>query len=95
MTAISRAALAIGLLAAPVTLATAPAKAGWNNVTYVGGCSYNSKQWKERGIVSCTPGFAPLGEPGARWRVGRSQTMCWNTYGAGGKEYTGYWGPCR
>ena len=89
------AALAAGLLAVPTILAAGPAQAGWNNVTYVGACSYNSKQWKERGIVSCTPGFAPLGEPGARWNVGRGQTMCWNTNTPAGKDYAGWWGPCR
>ena len=89
------AALAAGVLAAPTMMAAGPAQAGWDNVTYVGACSYNSRQWKERGIVSCTPGFAPLGEPGARWNVGRGVTYCWNTNGAGGKEYTGWWGPCR
>ena len=95
MKAILRATLAAGLLTVPAMLVAAPAQAGWNNVTYVGACSYNSKQWKERGIVSCTPGFAPLGEPGARWAVGRGQTLCWNTNTPAGKDYAGWWGPCR
>jgi hypothetical protein len=89
MKTITRAALAAAVLAVPVLLAAAPASA-----QYVGACSYNSKQWRERGVVSCTPGWAPIGFPGTRWKVGRT-TQCWNTYGAGGKEYQGYWGPCR
>jgi hypothetical protein len=97
MKAFTLAALAAGLLAVPTMLASgsAQAQAGWNNVAYVGACSYNSRQWKERGIVSCTPGFRPLGEPGARWNVGRGQTMCWNTNTPAGKDHAGWWGPCK
>jgi len=97
MKAIALAALAASILAAPTIFTAGPtqAQAGWNNVTYVGACSYNSRQWRERGIVSCTPGFAPLGEPGARWAVGRGQTLCWNTNTPAGKDYAGWWGPCR
>lgn len=85
-------AIPFGLAAAALatvvltTATTAPAQAGY--------CSYKSKDWMQRGVVSCAPSFAPIGFPGTRWKVGRTQ-MCWNTYGAGGKEYQGYWGPCR
>ena len=83
-------AISFGVLAAAalamVAITAAPAQAGY--------CSYKSKDWVKKGVVSCTPGFAPIGFPGTRWKVGRTQ-QCWNTYGAGGKEYQGYWAPCK
>jgi len=85
MKSISLAALAAAVLVIPVTLTAGPAEAG---------CSYNSKEWREKGIVQCSTGWAPIGFPGTRWKVNRT-TQCWNTYGAGGKEYQGYWAPCR
>ena len=86
MKTISLGILAAAALTIPVLLAAAPAQAG--------SCSYKSKDWVQKGIVSCTPSFAPIGSPGTRWKVGKT-LQCWNTYGAGGKEYQGYWGPCR
>ena len=57
-------------------------------------CDYKSKDWKTKGIVSCPTGWAPIGSPGTRWKVSKSLTQCWSTYGAGGKDYTGYWRKC-
>jgi hypothetical protein len=58
-------------------------------------CSYQSKDWVQKGIVACPTGWAPIGFPGTRWQVSRNLTNCWSTYGAGGKDYTGYWSPCK
>ena len=40
-------------------------------------------------------GWQPIGEPGAKWKVSKTLTNCWSTYGAGGKDYTGYWSKCK
>ena len=58
-------------------------------------CSYKSKDWLQKGIVSCPTGWAPIGSPGTRWKVSSSLTNCWSTYGAAGKDYTGYWSKCK
>ena len=86
MKSISLAALAAAVLVSTATLTAGPAQAA---------CSYQSKEWKEKGIVQCSYGWAPIGFPGTRWKVSRSLTQCWNTYGAGGREYQGYWAPCK
>jgi hypothetical protein len=57
-------------------------------------CSYKSKDWVQKGIVTCPTGWAPIGSPGTRWKVSKSLTQCWSTYGAAGKDYTGYWRKC-
>ncbi len=54
-------------------------------------CDYKSAAWKTKGIVTCPTGWAPIGSPGTRWQVSKSLTNCWSTYGAAGKDYTGYW----
>jgi hypothetical protein len=57
-------------------------------------CSYKSKDWLQKGIVSCPTGWAPIGSPGTKWKVNAKLTNCWSTYGAAGKDYTGYWRKC-
>jgi hypothetical protein len=57
-------------------------------------CSYKSKDWVEKGIVTCPAGWEPIGEPGARWKVNAKLTNCWSTYGAAGKDYGGWWRKC-
>ena len=58
-------------------------------------CSYKSKDWTTKGIVTCPTGWDPIGFPGTRWKVSKSLTNCWSTYGAAGKDYTGYWSKCK
>jgi len=91
------AAVAAAALALPAVTPT-PAQAGWHggSVRYVPAvyCTYKSKDWMTKGIVSCPDPFWPIGFPGTRWKTNYGATMCWNTYGAGGKDYTGYWAPC-
>jgi hypothetical protein len=87
-------------IAIPTALTTTPAQAGVRvtvSPVYVPAiyCSYKSKDWVQKGIVSCPTGWAPIGFPGTRWQVSRSLTNCWSTYGAGGKEYEGYWSKCK
>ena len=67
------------------------------NPTYVPAiyCSYKSKDWVQKGIVTCPTGWEPIGFPGTRWKVSKKLTNCWSTYGAGGKDYTGYWSKCK
>jgi len=82
------------------SLAPTPAQAGTRVVVspvYVPAvyCSYKSKDWVQKGIVSCPTGWQPIGEPGAKWQVSKRLTLVWNTYGAAGKDYTGYWAPRR
>jgi hypothetical protein len=58
-------------------------------------CSYKSKDWVQKGIVTCPAGWDPIGFPGTKWKVSKTLTNCWSTYGAGGKDYTGYWSKCK
>ena len=100
MKAISLGVLAVAALAIPATLTVAPAQAGVKvtvSPTYVPAiyCSYKSKDWLEKGIVTCPTGWAPIGFMGTRWKVSKSTSLCWSNYGAGGKEYSGYWSPCK
>jgi hypothetical protein len=94
---------ALATLAAAIAIPTAlttPAQAGVRvtvSPVYVPAiyCSYKSKDWVQKGIVSCPTGWAPIGFPGTRWQVSRSLTNCWSTNTAGGKDFAGYWSPCK
>ena len=48
-----------------------------------------------KNIAMCPDPFVPLGWSALKWRTNGGAMMCWNTYGFGGKEYTGYWAPCK
>jgi hypothetical protein len=58
-------------------------------------CSYKSAEWKTKGIVSCPLDWAPLGDLGTKWKTSSGGLMCWNTNTFGGKEYEGWWSPCK
>ena len=97
MKTIALVALAAAAVALPASLTTQPAEAGWyGDARYVPAvyCTYKSKAWVEKGIVSCPDPFMPIGFPGTKWKTNHGATLCWNTYGAAGKDYTGYWAPC-
>ena len=50
---------------------------------------------KQKGIVSCPLDWAPLGDLGTKWKTSSGGLMCWNTNTFGGKEYEGWWSPCK
>ena len=83
-------AISFGVLAAAalamVALTAAPAQAGT--------CSYKSKDWVKKGVVSCTPGFAPIGFPGTRWKVAGPSNAGTPTAPAA-RNTQGYWAPCK
>jgi hypothetical protein len=58
-------------------------------------CSYKSKDWKTKGIVSCPLNWAPIGFLGTKWKTAGGGLMCWSTNSFGGREYQGWWSPCK
>ena len=56
-------------------------------------CSYKSKDWVQRGIVSCPGPFAPIGDVGTKWKTSGG-TVCWKVGSGGVSTYHGYWGSC-
>ena len=53
-------------------------------------CSYKSKDWMQKGIVTCPLDWAPLGDLGTKWKTASGGcSKCWSTNGFGGKEYDG------
>ena len=90
------AAAAAAVLALPAVTPT-PAQAGWHgHVRYVPAvyCTYKSKDWVQKGIVSCPDPFWPIGFPGTKWKTNSGALMCWNTNTGFGKDYAGWWSPC-
>ena len=58
-------------------------------------CSYKSKDWYQKGIVSCPLNWAPEGFLGTKWKTAGGGLMCWSTNSFGGREYQGWWSPCK
>ena len=99
MKTITLAVLAAAAFAIPAPLTTTAAQAGWSgdgHVRYVPAvyCNYKSKEYIEKNIAMCPEPFFPQGWSALKWRTNSGAMMCWNTYGFGGKEYSGYWAPC-
>jgi hypothetical protein len=93
---IALAAAAAAALALPSSFVN-KAAAGWHgDVRYVPAvyCNYKSQEYITKNIAMCPDPFVPLGWSALKWRTNYGAMMCWNTYGFGGKEYTGYWAPC-
>lgn len=92
------AAVAAAAAIALPTSFVSPAEAGWHGgVRYVPAvyCNYKSKEYMTKNIAMCPDPFVPQGWSALKWRTNGGAMMCWNTYGFGGKEYTGYWAPCK
>ena len=91
------AAAAAAAIALPTSFVS-PVEAGWHGggVHYVPAvyCNYKSQEYITKNIAMCPDPFVPLGWGALKWRTNSGAMMCWNTYGFGGKEYTGYWAPC-
>ena len=89
------AAAAAAAFALPTSF-VGPAEAGYGGVKYVPAvyCNYKSKEYVTQNIAMCPYPFEARGWSSLKWRTTSGAMMCWNTYGFGGKEYTGYWAAC-
>jgi hypothetical protein len=57
-------------------------------------CSYKSKDWYQKGIVSCPMNWAPIGNIGTKWKTAGGGLMCWRSNTFAGREFAGWWAAC-